>query len=177
MQRKADNTPESITFKNAAGDFHNDFRLMAERTVVNLEGKATGNTEGDSKTMLEVLLTPKNIPWRVQFEPTELAINRLKYQMQANSIETFVNFSVKDGKVRALIGDGSFHSGGFVFAEDVSKKESFTLRIESASLAAIFATSGSKTMFLHENGAKIRIESGGTETGVVYEYLIIHQTK
>lgn len=60
--RRADGTPESINFENAAGDFKNSYRFMASQ-IVN-----------------EKLKTPKfaGVNWHITFEPANSAIQRLK---------------------------------------------------------------------------------------------------
>ena len=69
--------PDGINFKNAAGDFKNNYRFMAAE-IVNEKAKT---------------VKFKGVNWHIEFEPTVAAIQRLKMQASANSEE--VNFQAK----------------------------------------------------------------------------------
>jgi hypothetical protein len=69
ITKRADGEPDGITFENKIGDFKNNYRFMASG-IVN-----------------EKLKTAKIRPvtWHIEFEPTNAAIQRLKWQMSANA--------------------------------------------------------------------------------------------
>ena len=75
--RNGATTPVGIHFENASGDFKNDYRFMTTE-VINEKLKT---------------VTFRGTNWAVTLEPTVAAIQRLKFQSQANSEEKM--FSVK----------------------------------------------------------------------------------
>ena len=80
VTKRADGQPDGINFKNAAGDFKNNYRFMASEHV----------TE-KAKTVKF-----KGVNWHIEFEPTVAAIQRLKMQATANSEE--LNFQAKSSR-------------------------------------------------------------------------------
>lgn len=158
ISRKADATPEGINFKNQAGDFRNSYRFMSEQIVK------------------EKLKTPKfaGVNWHVEFEPTNAAIQRLKWQMSANVEEP--NFTAKtDGSdLKFSFGDHSTHSGNFVFHPGVNGTLKRAWAWPAKQFASILDLTGDKTVRISDDGAaKITVDSGIA----VYEYILPAQSK
>ena len=86
------NEPDGIHFENKAGDFKNDYRLMG-----------SGVVEAQLKTSRMV----KEIKWSVEFQPTAVGIQRLKFQASANSEETNFVAKTENGDLKFFFGDHS----------------------------------------------------------------------
>ena len=158
LTRNVKGEPDGIAFKNAAGDFKNNYRFMASE-IVTEKAKA---------------VKFKGVNWHVEFEPTVAAIQRLKMQAQANSDE--VNFQVKteNGDLKFSFGDHSTHSGNFVFQPGVTGtlKRSWAWPIKQ--VIAILDLTGDKTFKISDDGAaQITVDSGAG----VYNYILPAQTK
>jgi hypothetical protein len=152
------NEPDGINFKNAAGDFKNNYRFMAAAIV----------TE-KAKTVKF-----KGVNWHIEFEPTVAAIQRLKMQAQANSEETNFQAKTENGDLKFAFGDHSTHSGNFVFQPDVQGqlKRSWAWPIKT--VISILDLTGDKIMRISDDGAaQITVNSGLA----VYTYIIPAQSK
>lgn len=149
--------PFNIHFKNAAGDFKNDFRLMSRKIIETLEPELNLNVK----------------QWPVQFNPDTNAVQRLKYQASANPEEKTVEFSVKGGKIQANVGDASSHSGNFVFHNGVDEGANYTVVVPIQHVMGILNMVGDKTMRIGDLGLMIVVDSGLTN----YEYVLPMVTK
>ena len=150
--------PVGLHFKNAAGDFKNDYRFMTAE-VVN-----------------EKLKTPKfrGVNWHIEFEPSVLGIQKLKMQAAANSEE--LNFKAKtDGSdLKFFFGDHSTHAGEFVFQSGVSGalKRSWAWPVKQ--FISIMDLTGDKVIKISDDGAaQITVNSGIAE----YTYILPAQQK
>ena len=143
--------PFKLHFKNAAGDFENDFRLMSRKVIEDLEPL--------------LALTAK---FPVEFNPTVNSITRLKYQVSANPDERTVQFDVSKGTVRVSVGDSSSHSGSFVFATGVDESSNYNFDVPSAYVLPALNMDGDKKIQIGEIGLKITVDSGL----ISYDYMI-----
>ena len=152
-----DGDPDGITFKNAAGDFKNNYRFMTSAVVA------------------EKAKTPKfkGATWNVEFEPTVAAVMRLKMQAQANAEEVHFQARTENGDLKFVFGDHSTHSGDFVFqAAAGTLKRTWAWPIKT--IINILDLTGDKTMRFSDDGvAQITVDSGLA----VYNYIILAQTK
>ena len=150
--------PDGINFKNAAGDFKNNYRFMAAE-IVNEKAKT---------------VKFKGVNWHIEFEPTVAAIQRLKMQASANSEE--VNFQAKteNGDLKFAFGDHSTHSGNFVFQPAVQGQLKRTWAWPIKTVISILDLTGDKVMRISDDGAaQITVDSGLA----VYTYIIPAQSK
>jgi len=147
-----------LHFENKAGDFKNDYRFMSQE-IVN-----------------EKLRTVKfkGVKWNVDFEPTNNAIQRLKYMAQANSEESVFNATSVNGKLVFSFGDHSTHAGNFVFCDLPGGELKKEWKWPVAAIIAILSLAGDKTFKMSDEGAAmITVDSGLFD----YEYIIPAQQK
>lgn len=150
--------PAAIHFETKAGDFINDYRLMAKNIV---EEKIKN-------------VTFKGATWNVEFEPTIAGIMRLKKQAQANSEE--VNFVTKTdkGDLKIYFGDPSTHSGNFVFHAGVTGTLNRAWMWPVKVFLSIMDLPGDKKVRISDQGAaEITVDSGLA----TYRYLLPAQSK
>jgi hypothetical protein len=150
--------PEGINFENKVGDFKNTYRFMASGIV---------NAKLKNAKMQQV-------PWQIEFEPTNASIMRLKMQMSANAEEP--NFQVKtDGTdLKFLFGDHSSHAGNFVFQPDITGKLTRAWAYPAKQFVAILDLMGDKTVRISDSGvAQITVDTGVA----VYNYILPAQSK
>lgn len=160
VERKAVNgaeQPTVIKFENGAGDFKNEFRLMASNIIENIE------------PLLKFNVTS----WPVTFVPSVAAQQRLRYQTGANPEEKAVTFRIEGGEVKAMLGDASSHSGSFVFQTGVDPKAKETIVVPVLVVNSILALSGDKKMQMGGPGMMISVDSGIAN----YDYIIPMLTK
>jgi hypothetical protein len=158
LKRKADNTPESIDFRNAAGDFRNVYRFMSPE-IVNEKVK-TAKFRG--------------VKWNIEFEPTVAAIQRLRMQAQANAEEPSFQVRTDNGDLRFYFGDHSSHAGEFVFQSQVSGTLKRAWSWPVSTVLNILALTGDKIMRISDDGAaEITVDSGLA----VYSYILPALTK
>jgi len=153
-----DNGPESMRFENKAGDFKNDYRFMA-RSIVD--------------DMLKTVKF-KGANWSVEIEPNVSALQRLKFQAQANSTETTFQATTKDGNLVFTLGDHSSHSGEFVFATDVAGELKRDWHWPIQHIINILSLAGDKTMKISDDGASEITVNSGLAT---YTYILPAQSK
>jgi hypothetical protein len=156
--RNGVDTPVGLHFKNATGDFKNDYRFMV------------------SEIINEQLKTAKfrGVNWNIEFEPTVAGIQRLKMQAQANSEEA--NFQAKtEGKdLKFFFGDHSTHAGEFVFQADVngSLKRAWSWPVKT--VISILDLVGDKVIKISDEGAaEITVDSGIAQ----YRFILPAQSK
>jgi hypothetical protein len=158
LTRKDTGAADGINFKNATGDFKNNYRFMAAE-IVNEKLKT---------------VKFKGVNWNIEFEPTVAAIQRLKMQAQANAEE--VNFTAKteNGDLKFFFGDHSTHAGNFVFQHGVSGtlKRAWSWPIKT--VISILDLTGDKTFKISDDGAAMITVDSGLAT---YNYILPAQSK
>ena len=158
VTRKDTGAPDGINFKNATGDFKNNYRFMASE-IVNEKLKT---------------VKFKGVNWNIEFEPTVSAIQRLKMQAQANSEE--LNFTAKtdNGDLKFIFGDHSTHSGNFVFQPGVqgTLKRAWAWPIKT--VISILDLTGDKVFKISDDGAAMITVNSGLAT---YNYILPAQSK
>ena len=150
--------PDGINFENKIGDFKNNYRFMASG-IVN-----------------EKLKTAKIRPvtWHIEFEPTNAAIQRMKWQMSANAEEANFQAKTENGDLKFFFGDHSTHSGNFVFQAGVTGQLKRAWSWPAQQVMGILALTGDKTIRISDDGAaKISVDSGIA----VYNYILPAQSK
>ena len=153
-----DGIPTSMHFVNKAGDFKNDYRFM--NSVIIEEKLKTVKFKGAS--------------WHVEFEPTASAIQRLKFQANANAEETVFRTRTEKGNLVVTFGDHSTHAGNFVFQTDVTGVLKHEWAWPVKQIISILELNGDKTMHISDDGAaQITVKSGIA----TYNYIIPAQTK
>jgi hypothetical protein len=158
QERNGASAPVGLHFKNAVGDFKNDYRFMVSEIV---------NEKLKNAKM-------KEVPWSVEFEPSTASIMRLKMQAQANAEELTFQTKTEDGHLKFLFGDHSTHAGDFVFQHDVEGKLTRTWHWPVAQFISIMNLTGDKTVRISDHGAaKITVDSGIA----VYNYILPAQSK
>lgn len=158
VSRKPDNTPESINFENATGDFKNSYRLMSEG-VINQKLQATKF---------------KGANWHIEFEPSAAAILRLKMQAQANAEETVFQAKTENGDLKFFFGEQSTHSGSFVFEPGVKGQLKRAWSWPVATVIGILGLTGDKTFKISDDGAAMITVNSGIAT---YNYILPAQSK
>jgi hypothetical protein len=158
QERNGASAPVGLHFKNAVGDFKNDYRFMVSEIV---------NEKLKNAKM-------KEVPWAVEFEPSTASIMRLKMQAQANAEELTFQTKTEDGHLKFLFGDHSTHAGDFVFQHDVEGKLARAWHWPVAQFISIMNLTGDKTVRISDHGAaKITVDSGIA----VYNYILPAQSK
>jgi hypothetical protein len=158
ITKRADSEPDGIAFENKIGDFKNNYRFMASG-IVN-----------------EKLKTAKIRPvtWHIEFEPTNAAIQRLKWQMSANAEEANFQAKTENGDLKFFFGDHSTHSGNFVFHPGVSGQLKRAWSWPAKQFVSIMDLTGDKKVRISDDGAaEITVDSGLA----VYQYLLPAQSK
>jgi hypothetical protein len=156
--RKNTGVPEGINFENAAGDFRNSYRFMAQE-IVNEKLKT---------------VKFKGVNWHIEFEPTAAAIMRLKMQAQANAEESNFQARTDNGDLKFFFGDHSSHAGNFVFHPNVSGQLKRSWSWPVVTVMSILSLTGDKIMRISDDGAAmITVDSG---IGV-YNYILPAQSK
>jgi hypothetical protein len=155
---KKDEAPTGIHFENSASDFKNDYRFMSAE-IVNDQLKT---------------VKFKGVKWGVEIEPSVAAIQRLKFQAQANSGETTFIAKTENNNLMFYFGDHSSHAGNFVFAHDVAGSLTKAWSWPLAAVISILSLSGDKMIrFSDEGAAQITVDSGLA----IYNYILPAQTK
>jgi len=158
ITRKATQELDGINFENAAGDFKNNYRFMASG-VVN-EKLKTAKFRGAN--------------WNIEFEPTNAAIQRLKWQMAANAEEPNFQAKTENGNLKFFFGDHSTHAGNFVFQSGVIGQLKRTWSWPAKQFASIMDLTGDKIVRISDDGAaQITVDSGMA----VYNYVLPAQSK
>ena len=158
QERNGAPTPVGLHFKNASGDFKNDYRFMTSEIIA--EKLKTAKFRGAN--------------WNIEFEPTVAGIQRLKMQAQANAEEN--NFQAKTDKdtLKFFFGDHSTHAGEFVFHAGItgSLKRAWAWPVKQ--VISILDLTGDKTVRISDDGAAmITVNSGIAE----YNYILPAQSK
>ena len=152
------NAPVGLYFQNKSNDFNNDYRFMVSEVV----NDALAN------------VSFKGATWNVEFNPSEINLQRLKMQSQAIPEADFFTVSTVDGNLLFSIGDHSTHAGSFVFQENVDGEINGGWKYPIRQVINILSLSGDKTMFISDQGAaKITVNSGIAS----YDYILPAQSK
>jgi hypothetical protein len=155
---KKEDAPTGIHFENSSGDFKNDYRFMSAE-IVNDQLKT---------------VKFKGVRWGVEIEPSVAAIQRLKFQAQANSGETTFIAKTENNNLMFYFGDHSSHAGNFVFAHDVAGSLTKAWSWPLSAVISILSLSGDKMIrFSDEGAAQITVDSGLA----IYNYILPAQTK
>jgi hypothetical protein len=158
ITKKDDGAPNGVHFENKAGDFKNDYRFMSAEIV------------NDKLKTVKF----KGVKWGVEIEPSVAAIQRLRFQAQANSEETTFIAKVENGNLVFYFGDHSSHAGNFVFAHDVAGSLNKAWSWPVSAVISILSLAGDKMIrFSDEGAAQITVDSGLA----VYNYILPAQTK
>jgi hypothetical protein len=158
ITRRATGEPDGINFENKVGDFKNNYRFMAEG-IVN-EKLKTAKFRGAT--------------WHIEFEPTNAAIQRLKWQMSANAEEPNFQAKTENGDLKFFFGDHSTHAGNFVFQTGVTGQLKRTWSWPAKQFASIMDLTGDKIVRISDDGAaQITVDSGLA----VYNYILPAQSK
>jgi hypothetical protein len=158
ITRRTTGEPDGINFENKAGDFKNNYRFMAEG-IVN-EKLKTAKFRGAT--------------WHIEFEPTNAAIQRLKWQMSANAEEPNFQAKTENGDLKFFFGDHSTHAGNFVFQTGVTGQLKRTWSWPAKQFASIMDLTGDKIVRISDDGAaQITVDSGMA----VYNYILPAQSK
>lgn len=158
QDRNGESIPVGIHFENKSGDFKNDYRFMTADII--------------SEKLKSVKM--RTVNWNISVNPTVAAIQKLKFQSQANSEE--INFLVKteNNKLKFFFGDHSSHAGNFVFQDGVSGSLSKSWSWPVGVVISILGLPGEKVMRFSDEGVlQITVDSGFA----TYNYLLPAQTK
>jgi hypothetical protein len=158
LTKRTTGEPDGIEFENAVGDFHNAYRFM------------TANVVNDK------LKTPKfkGVTWHIEFEPTVMAIQRLRMQAQANAETPNFRARTENGDLKFFFGDHSTHAGNFVFHAGTSGQLKRTWSWPVVQFMSILGSTGDKTVRISDDGAAmITVDSGIA----VYNYVLLAQSK
>jgi hypothetical protein len=158
ISKQADGELEGINFENATGDFKNSYRFMKANIINAKLRKSTFNTPA----------------WHIEFEPTNASIQRLKWQMSANTEEPNFNAKTENGDLKFFFGDHSSHAGNFVFHSGITGQLKRNWAWPAKQFASIMDLSGDKIVRISDDGAaQITVNSGLA----VYNYIIPAQSK
>ncbi len=150
--------PTSMNFKEANGNFTNDYRFMAKEVIE------------------ELLKTVKfkGVNWNVELEPSIAAITRLKYQASAISAESTFTMKTEDDNLVFYFGDHSTHAGHFVFEHDIVGSLKGNWHWPITHIINILNLPGDKVFRVSDDGAsQIIVDSGLAE----YTYILPAQSK
>ena len=153
--RNGTSVPVGIHFKNATGDFQNDYRFM--------------NTEIINEKLKTVKF--RGVKWDVEIEPSLQSIQRFQFQAAANNEHTTFLAKTENGNLKFIFGDQSTHGGEFVFATNVtgSLTKGWTWPVASVlSILKIADTNNAKVSFSNEGAMQITLDSGLA----TYKYII-----
>jgi len=158
LSKTSNGDPDGVSFENAAGDFKNNYRFMAAGII----------TEKLKNARF------KEPAWHVQFEPTNAAIQRLKWQMSANTEEPNFQARTENGDLKFFFGDHSTHAGNFVFHPGISGQLKRNWSWPAKQFASIMDLNGDKVVRISDDGAaQITVDSGLA----VYNYILPAQSK
>lgn len=153
LTHKNDSEPTGISFVNATGDFKNNYRFMSQEVVE------------------KALKVPrfKGVTWHVEFEPTIVAIQRLKMQSQYHSDVKSFQAKTEDGNLIFYFGDHSTHTGNFVFHHDVGGGFTKAWAWPIKRVISILDLTGDKTFRISNDGAAMITVNTGL---AVYDYIL-----
>ena len=157
-ERNGETIPTQIHFKNAGGDFQNDYRFM-NRAIIEEKLKSV-KFKGSS--------------WDIEIEPSMAAIARMKLMAGAHSEETVFQVKTENGNLNFYFGDLNTHAGSFTFQHSVTGTLKHTWAWPIDKTLAILHLDGDKKLSITDQGAmKITVDSGLAK----YEYILPAQQK
>lgn len=150
--------PVGLHFKNATGDFENDYRFMTSEIVA--EKLKTVKFKGAN--------------WNIEFVPAVASIMRLKMQAQANAEEPTFQVKTIGEDLKFSFGDHSTHAGEFVFHSGITGALKHQWSWPVKQVISILDLTGDKIMRISDEGAaQITVNSGIAE----YNYILPAQRK
>ncbi len=156
--RNGEDIPTGLHFENEAGDFENDYRFMSTE-IINEKLKS---------------VKFKGAKWDIEFAPSVAAIQKLKFQANANSEETVFQVSTDNDNLIFSFGDASTHAGSFIFQSGISGKLKQTWSWPVVQVMSILNLPGDITMNIADVGAMmITVDSGIAS----YDYILPAQSK
>ncbi len=156
--RNGDDIPTGLHFENEAGDFKNDYRFMSTE-IINEKLKS---------------VKFKGAKWDIEFQPSVAAIQKLKFQANANSEESVFQVSTDNDNLVFSFGDASTHAGEFVFHAGVTGKLKQTWSWPVVQVMSILNLPGDITMKIADVGAMMITVDSGIAT---YDYILPAQSK
>ena len=157
-RNKEKNAPIGHYYQNKKNDFNNNYRFMVSE-IVN-EALSAVNFKVSS--------------WDIEFQPTELDLQRLKMQSQTMPEALFFKVSTEDGNLIFSIGNPSTHSGNFIFKTNITGNINNEWKYPIRQVINILSLVGSKTMHISDLGAmQISVNSGIAS----YNYILPAQSK
>jgi hypothetical protein len=158
QNRNGEDVPAGIHFENKVGDFKNDYRFMFAE-VINEKLKT---------------VRFKGVKWGVEVAPTNLSIQRLKFQASANSDQTTFTAKTEGDSLKFYFGDHSTHAGNFVFASGITGSLTKQWAWPVGVFISVLNLPGDKVLRISDEGAaQITVNSG---IGV-WNYIFPAQTK
>lgn len=157
-ESNGETVPTGLEFINAVGDFKNNYRFMSKQLV--------------EENVRSVKFKGAN--WNIEFEPTQAAILRLKYQAQAHNEESHFSTKVDNGDLKFVFGDASSHAGNFIFQHGVSGNLTRDWKWPVNTFISILNLSGDKVLKISNDGAAMIIVNSGL---AIYEFIVPAQTK
>jgi len=156
--RNGEDIPTGLHFENEAGDFENDYRFMSTE-IINEKLKS---------------VKFKGAKWDIEFAPSVAAIQKLKFQANANSEETVFQVRTENDNLVFSFGDASTHAGEFIFHAGVNGKLKQTWSWPVIQVMSILNLPGDVTMKIADVGAMmITVDSGIAS----YDYILPAQSK
>jgi len=157
-RKEEKDAPVGLYFQNKNDDFNNDYRFMVSEVV----NDALAN------------INFKGATWNVEFNPSEINLQRLKMQSQAIPEADFFTVTTDNGNLIFSIGDHSTHAGSFVFQNGVTGEIKGNWKYPIRQVINILSLAGDKTMYISDMGAaKIAVNSGIAS----YNYILPAQSK
>jgi len=156
--RNGEDIPTGLHFENEAGDFENDYRFMSTE-IINEKLKS---------------VKFKGAKWDIEFQPSVAAIQKLKFQANANSEESVFQVSTDNDNLIFSFGDASTHAGSFTFHAGIAGKLKQTWSWPVVQVMSILNLPGDITMKIADVGAMmITVDSGIAS----YDYILPAQSK
>jgi len=152
QDRNGVNAPVGLHFKNATGDFKNDYRFMTAEII------------GEKLKTVKF----KGANWNIEFEPTVASVQRLKMQAQANAEESTFQARTQGQNLQFVFGDHSTHAGEFVFQHDVGGELKRAWSWPVKQFISILDLTGDKIVRISDEGAAmITVNSGIAEINYI----------
>lgn len=147
--QRGDNTVlTGVHFKNAAGDFENDYQFLSQQ-IVDMRLK-TGEFDISK--------------WGVEFEPQQASIQRLKYQAVVHTEHPLVSISLQNGELIFKFGDIDSTTGSFVFHAGITGTLKKTYAWPKSAIISVLNLDGRKLIRITDQGAlQIVVDSGIAE--------------
>jgi hypothetical protein len=147
-----------LHFENKVGDFVNDYRFMVTE-IINEKLKT---------------VKFKGAKWGVDFVPTAVNIQRLKFQASAHSDETTFLAKTDKKDLKFYFGDHSSHAGEFVFQANITGSLTKAWAWPITVVIGILSLPGDKTMKFSDDGAAMITVNSGL---VDYNFILPAMTK